>query len=259
MKVISSSWNRYIGGQLWAGGWYWGGAYTSFFREVCQLDLTPEVWRRGIAYEETIQSACWWWPHKDFLIVCGRPSEIHRELTNPNHPRGFGSHRLHNEAGAAVKWPDGWGVYAVHGVRLPAYIIEHPEQITVERIAAESNAEIRRIMITRYGIPRYMKDSGAELVHELPNNYFVKGLAGARLFRQLRSGDSDLVVCQVRNSTPEPDGSIKPYFLRIDPRAYAGEAARNCHAAIASTFRLPDDHKAFAYPDWRKYAPLFES
>ncbi|HWH38400.1 MAG TPA: hypothetical protein VNU21_01075, partial [Usitatibacter sp.] len=102
----------------------------------------------------------------------------------------------------------------------------------------------------------------AELVHELPDNFFLKGLQGARLFRKSRPGDSDIVVCQVRNSTPEPDGSVKPYFLRIDPRAYDGEAARNCHAAIASTFRMPDAAgklTQMAFRDWRGYRPGFES
>src|SRR5713101_7625457 len=29
-----------------------------------------------------------------------------------------------------VVWPDGWGVYAVHGVRVPRRVVEAPETLT---------------------------------------------------------------------------------------------------------------------------------
>src|SRR5574337_1198330 len=51
--VISRGWPYYIGGQLWVGGWWWGPAYTSFFREVAGLELTDDLWQRGLAYEAT--------------------------------------------------------------------------------------------------------------------------------------------------------------------------------------------------------------
>ncbi len=44
----------------------------------------------------------------DTVIACERPAEIHRD------ERG----RLHNESGAAVLFRDGWGVHAIHGVRV---------------------------------------------------------------------------------------------------------------------------------------------
>src|SRR5574337_930661 len=66
--VISRGWPYYIGGQLWVGGWWWGPAYTSFFREVAGLELTDDLWQRGLAYEATTEAASWWYPHRDFIM-----------------------------------------------------------------------------------------------------------------------------------------------------------------------------------------------
>jgi hypothetical protein len=108
----------FFGGQLCVHDHYAysGPAYTSFYREICGLKLRGDLWDRARAYELTAQSACWWCPHHDFLMVCERPCEIHRELTDPGVSRGRNSHRLHCIDGAAVSWPDGWGIHVVHGV-----------------------------------------------------------------------------------------------------------------------------------------------
>ena len=215
-KAISKNWANYIGGQLWGGGWWWGGAYTSFFREVCKLELSGDLWKRGRAYEETIESACWWYPHRDFLMVCERPTHIRRELTNPNLSRGWDSHRLHNTSGPAVVWPDGWGVYAIHGVRVPGWIIDTPERITVANIENEQNAEVRRVMLERYGVERFLLDSGVEVLQQ--DDY---GL----LYRKELAGDEPLIMVRVLNPTPEPDGTL----TESEARAAFGDAVVNAN------------------------------
>jgi len=58
-------------------------------------------------------------------------------------------------------------------------------------------------------------------------------------------------MVEVTNSTAEPDGSFRHYMLRVDPNAYGGRAARECQAAIASTWRDKRDRSKlfFARPD----------
>ena len=68
--------------------------------------IEGDLWDRARAWESTIESACWWWPHNQFIIVSERPLEIHREQVGEH---GWGSHRLHNDTGAAVKFR-GWEV-----------------------------------------------------------------------------------------------------------------------------------------------------
>lgn len=249
-----------MGGQFWVGGWWWGGAYTSFFREVCGLEPPAGLWERGLAYEATMEAACWWYPHSDFVLVCERPAAIHRDLARPGVDRGWGSHRLHNDAGPAVHWADGWGVYAVHGVRIPfkqRHIVDAPQTITAAEIEAERNAEIRRVMIDRYGPARYVADSGSIVVHELPADHAMQGLRTARLLRKEVPDDEPLIYVDLLNSTPEPDGTVKRYMLRVDPNAYGGDAARNAHAAAASTWRNADG--SLAFQRWADYAPAKES
>ena len=83
-----------------------------------------------------------------------------------------------------------------------------PDSITVGEIQAETNAEIRRIMIERYGLSRYLEDAGAKIIHS----------SGDRiLYRQEMPDDEPLVMVRVLNSTPEPTGEIKSYFLRVPP------------------------------------------
>ncbi|MCI0529239.1 MAG: hypothetical protein L0Y56_17520, partial [Nitrospira sp.] len=74
--------------------------------------------------------------------------------------------RLHAELGPALLYPDGWSLYAWHGVRVPAYIIMTPQKITVQDIQSEQNIEIRGIKLNRYGLERYILDSGLEPVHQ---------------------------------------------------------------------------------------------
>ena len=96
-----------------------------------------------------------------------------------------------------------------------------PETITVSEIEVENNAEIRRMMIERYGMERYLVDSGAKEVHQ--DDFGI-------LYRKEIPADESLVMVKVVNSTPEPDGSFKDYFLRVPPEM---ERAKQ---AVAWTF-----------------------
>jgi hypothetical protein len=134
-----------------------------------------------------------------------------------------------------VAYPDGWEIYAVHGVRVPRDVVMRPESITVEEIDGERNAEVRRVMIDRYGQSRYLLEGGAVEVHR--DDY-------GTLYRKDVPGDEPLMMVRVRNSTPEHDGSRKDYFLRVDPRlrplyddgTFGEPQEMSARNAVASTF-----------------------
>ena len=102
-------WHYWIGGQFWIGGYYWGTAYSSFFFDVCGLKLSEDIHERAEAYRKICESVNYIWPNKDFVIVCARPQWIHRDTTG----------RLHSEHGMSIRYPDGWGLYHLHGVKFP--------------------------------------------------------------------------------------------------------------------------------------------
>ncbi len=128
---------------------------------------------------------------------------------------------LHCETGPAVRYPDGFSVFYLHGVHVPEKLVMSPETITVSAIESEINVELRRMMIERYGAERYLMDSGAEEIHR--DDFGI-------LYRKDFLEDQSLVMVKVANSTPEPDGSFKDYFLRVPPEM---ERAKQ---AVAWTF-----------------------
>ncbi len=99
----------------------------------------------------------------------------------------------------------------------------------MQRIDAESNAEVRRVMIDRYGTERYIVDGGATEVS--------RDRCGI-LYRKALAGDEAIVMVKVRNSTPEPDGSVKDYWLRVPPDV------KTAREAVAWTFGVPAEEYA---------------
>ena len=218
-------------------------------------DFAQEI---GVKYTEETQAKLklwinqathchFWYPYDNVVLASERPASINLDIAG----------RLHSHDRLAIGYSDGWGIHASHGLRVPEYIIERPYEITIEKIYAEQNAEIRRVMIERYGMTRYIHDSGADVVDSRPENFFLKGLRGARLLRKEQVNDEPIVMIAVKNSTPEPDGSIKDYTLRVDPNAYGGLAGTDCLAAIASTWRNEDGSLVFTRP--QDYRPEVES
>ena len=193
-------------------GWL---AFYSYFREVCALTAQTDKLGGLFALSE---SAGWAIPHEHICWVSERHNILERD------DRG----RLHCVSGPACAFPDGWGIYAVHGVRVPAWVVEQKEKITPKAIEEEQNAETRRVMVELYGEDRYIVDSGLKPI--------AKDDFG-QLFRKDFSGDTPLVYVKVKNSTAEPDGHFKDYFLSVNPDHYDGAAGKIPHAAIASTWR----------------------
>jgi hypothetical protein len=228
--VRSISWHSWMGGSLWSAIASW----IDFMRSELGVAI-PEI---GQAYAETVESCGYWWPNKNFCIACERPLAIRRDEQG----------RLHSPDKKSIIWPDGWGLYHVHGIALPEWVIERPNEISVEKIDTEPNAEVRRVMMDKFTAPRYVAQSGIKPVH---SDDF--GL----LYCKEMPGDEPLAIVKVVNSTAEPDGSFRDYWLRVEPGAYKGAASRIAHAAVASTCR--DEAGELAFEDYRDYAPLVET
>lgn len=143
--------------------------------------------------------------------------------------------QLHSEGKEpAVIYADGRKEYYVKGVKVPDFVVTHPDRITVQDIQKETNTEVRRVMMDRYGAARYLQNSNAKMMAE---DEFGK------LWRVEVPNDEALVMVECLNSTPEPDGSIKTYWLRVPP------STRTPHEGIAWTFNL----------DKRTYLPLVQT
>ena len=213
-QVIQNRWYYRLGGRLWPT-WQ---AYVAYFRDIVNLQLDGDTWDRSRAYEDA-QGAGWWWPFKDFVMVCEPPVELHLEQVGP---RGWGSHRLHCETGPAVRWSDGWGVYSWHGTNVPAWVIENP---TVEKAMAERNTEIRRCALEAIGWGELEPHLGDPIdVCADPGNA-PHELKLYRLPDKLNSYGQPINLLLMTNGSPDRSGSLRRYGETVPAQLTSAIAA----------------------------------
>ncbi|MFD8963689.1 DUF6745 domain-containing protein [Streptomyces sp. NPDC059568] len=168
---------------------------------------------------EVALHAGWWWPYERAVVICERPSELHRDEAG----------RLDRGDGPALAFPDGFALYAWRGMPVPAEFLGELASLTPERIRNEANAELRRVMLEHYGYDRYLNESGAQPVHRDESGV---------LWRISLENDEDIAMVEVVNSTPEPDGTHRTYWLRVPP------TTRTAKQGVAWTFGLePEEYE----------------
>lgn len=159
------------------------------------------------------EHAGWWWPYENAVVICRRPVELHRDEAG----------RLDRGDGPALAFADGFALHAWRGMPVPAEFLAGLGDLTPERIREEENAELRRVMLEYYGYDRYLAASGARHQHRDETGV---------LWRIELADDEDVVMVEVVNSTPEPDGTHRTYWLRVPP------TTRTAREGVAWTFGL---------------------
>lgn len=210
-------------------------AFYEFFREVVGLKEETQslegLW-------DVAKNAGWFLPYMNDAGTEGRVFFCERQTKLELDERG----RPHCTDGPFYKAQDGTEAYFIAGIEIPNKDwVNNPSTLTVKDIEDTSNVELRRVLIDMYESERagrtkgaYIIDSGAKVVHE--------DKLGT-LYRKKQEGDEDMVTVKVKNSTPEPDGSIKDYFLRVPP------TIETASQAVAWTFGLTAE----------EYLPLVET
>jgi hypothetical protein len=128
-------------------------------------------------------------------------------------------------AGVRLRW---------RGVPVDERIAFRPETITVAEVLAERNAELRRVLLERFGFERFMREAGAAIVDQ------DRDPGGERQLLRLKlEGDEDLVCVSVRCPS-----TGRHYLLRVPP------TMQTCRQAVAWT-------AGFSDPD--RYGPLVET
>jgi hypothetical protein len=163
--------------------------------------------------------------HRDFEVVSDRPATLTFDQ------RG----RPNSATGPFCEWSDGSALFAIHGVAMPAGFLQDPPSFGPSEIDAERNVEVRRVMLERYRMSRYMRQTAAQVLDR--SDRF------GTLYRRDLPGEEPLVMVEVVNSTPEPDGSSRRYWLRVPPDV------RTARAAVAWSFGLEEN----------AYAPTIET
>lgn len=71
---------------------------------------------------------------------------------------------LHCEDGPSLAYADGTELYAIHGVVVPKRVVMTPHKLRIKEIQEEGNTEIRRVMLERFGVARFLEEARCHVV-----------------------------------------------------------------------------------------------
>ena len=131
---------------VWASGYgqhdaNWLGFYE-YFKLACSLEKETQ---KLCGLWQIAQHAGWWLPHQNLCWSCERHNVLHRN------ERG----QLHKDGAMALAYPDGWGIYALNGVRMkPEHILTPGYDLDPKAVLKETNVDIRRELIRKMGVER---------------------------------------------------------------------------------------------------------
>ncbi|MEY9872821.1 hypothetical protein ABH931_002298 [Streptacidiphilus sp. MAP12-33] len=161
------------------------------------------------------RSSGWWWPYAEVAVLADLPVVLDRDATG----------RLHGVDGPALAYGDGFALHAWRGTAVPRSLFERLGALTVEDVRAAPNAEQRRVLLEHFGPGRYLAASEeAQLVHQDGTGV---------LWRLELPDDEPLVVVEVTDPVPEPDGTRRVRWLRVPP------STRSAREGVAWTFGMP--------------------
>ena len=215
---LRSQLDSQLGNRFAGAHWCCWEVFYKFASEI-GVEYSPEDEKLLDLWLEQSRNLHWWFPYDGIVFVSDRHTIVEVDAQG----------RLHSDKGQACGYSDKWGIWAWHGVIVPQRIIEQPETITAKEILAEENAEIRRVMIERVGMDRFIADAKAKEIHK-----HDRGI----LFSVDLPGDPERVLRAVRVTDPSTG---RMYFLRIPPQI------NNVQEAISWTFNMkPNEYNPIA-------------
>ena len=149
---LRSQLENYFGGQHWL-------AWEAFYDFCNKIGVNYDTWQRETLdmWLEQSRECHWWWPYDGIVIASDRHTELYRNA------RG----QLHRDGGMAVKYSDGWGTYRLNGVSVDEkYVMTPAEGIEAKDVLSETNVEVRRELIRKIGVERFIQAAGAKVLNK---------------------------------------------------------------------------------------------
>jgi hypothetical protein len=163
------------------------------------------------------KNAGWIVPHEHVCWVSDRPDVVLSDS------RG----RLHCASGPALRYRDGWSVYAWKGLEVPAWMVEHPERITPARIDEIFEPFLRNTAIDIMTPERFIGTGEPR-----PISKDDTGVLWRKTWRWREAVIGTWSAVEVENGTTGSDGSRKKYFLCVPSHL------RTAREAVAWTYGL---------------------
>ena len=119
-------------------------AFYSFFSNECDLASA----KPAMPLAKLSEYCGWWWPFDELCILSERPSVL--KINDRS--------QLHCDGGPSLLYPDGFSLFTLNGVCVPENIVMTPaEELDPKLIFSETNAEIRREILRKMGIDRFIQ------------------------------------------------------------------------------------------------------
>ena len=98
------------------------------------------------------KSTGWWCAFEDVCFCFERPSALHIDSQG----------RLHCENGPAMAFHDTYEIYCLNGVQMKKeHVMTRAEELDPKLILSEENVEVRRELIRKIGVERFIQVAGA--------------------------------------------------------------------------------------------------
>lgn len=180
--------------------------YYKYAEKYLGLKYKKEDSKRIKIWENLSKSCGFIYTFENICFICDKPKNISVDFNG----------ELHDEKSPCMEFRDGYKFYAIDGVRMPNWVFEEPKKLNVESIDKESNIEVRRILIDRYGVDKYLQEKQAEVV-----DFEV----GENLTRSLiRISDEELYLCGHDGSTD------RVYYMSVPPNS---KSCKEAHENIS--------------------------
>ena len=217
-------------------GWAYFGAplWVAYAAQMDYLNRVIGV-RLDRSFIDAVADCGLFWMLNGISFAAERPTHLNRD----------GAGDLHCEVGPSIAYPSGWSWWHWHDIRVPQQVIEMPETITLEGIHDARRPELRRIMIERYrsgdrvhGVAAYLRDADARRLDRDPRF--------GTLWHLDSGHEAPTLIVEVVKHTPEPDGTCRHFWLRVDPElrpiledgSFGAPQDATARNAVASTFGL---------------------
>jgi hypothetical protein len=145
-------------------------------------------------------SAGWLVPHEHVCWVSERPDVLRLDAQG----------RLHSSDGPALRYRDGWSVWAWKGVQVSAWTIEHPERISVSTLDCTLDPVLRRCLIEIMTPERLIASGAARRISRDET-----GILWGVTWNHRGTTLDKWCAVEVVDGTPGPDGQCKHYVLPV--------------------------------------------
>jgi len=105
------------------------------------------------------RSVNWWWPADDEVVIVDRP-ELCRMAGEPL--------QLHCDDGPAIRFRDGWALWALRGIRMSQRYVETPAaELPVKWWLEEKNVELRHELERKIGAARLLRELNTSTLEQI--------------------------------------------------------------------------------------------